>query len=92
MKSTYRAAHILVNAKYEADDLLRKLAGGAEFSELAKKFSSCTSAKSGGDLGPIRLGKAHEEFETACLELKIGEITKVPVRTPFGYHIIKRIE
>ena len=90
MKS-YKAAHILVSAKYEAEDLLAKLKKGSDFSELARKFSSCSSAPKGGDLGELKLGKAHEDFEEATLNLKIGEITKAPVRTSFGYHIIKRL-
>jgi peptidyl-prolyl cis-trans isomerase C len=90
MKS-YRTAHILVNAKYEAEDLLRKLNTGSDFAEMAKKHSTCTSAVNGGDLGEIKTGKADSDFEEASLNLKIGEVTKVPVRTRFGYHLIKRL-
>lgn len=88
---SYKAAHILVKAKYEAEDLLLKINKGADFSELARKFSSCASAPNGGDLGEIKIGKAHEDFEEASLKLKIGEVTKTPVRTSFGYHLIKRL-
>ncbi|MCC2680047.1 MAG: hypothetical protein K0R29_2623 [Pseudobdellovibrio sp.] len=88
---SYKAAHILVDSKYQAEDLLKKLKTGSEFSELARKFSSCASAPHGGDLGEIRVGRAHEDFETAVLKLKPGQITEEPVRTPFGYHIILRL-
>ena len=88
---SYRAAHILVKAKYEAEDLLLKLKSGSDFSHLAKRFSSCTSAANGGDLGEIKVDLADMEFEEATLELKVGEITKIPVRTRFGYHLIKRL-
>lgn len=88
---SYRAAHILVKAKYEAEDLLLKLKEGSDFSQLAKRFSSCTSAANGGDLGEIKVDLADMEFEEATLELKVGEITKTPVRTRFGYHLIKRL-
>ena len=88
---SYHAAHILVSAKYEADDLLRKLKEGAEFSTLAKKFSTCASAASGGDLGEIKAGKADPDFEEAALALKPGETGKSAIRTKFGYHIIKRL-
>lgn len=88
---SYRAAHILVRAKYEAEDLLLKLKSGSKFEDLAKRFSSCTSAANGGDLGEIKIGSADMEFEEATLNLKINEITKSPVRTRFGYHLIKRL-
>ena len=88
---TYKAAHILVASNYVAEDVLRKLRMGSEFSELARKFSTCTSSVNGGDLGEIKIGKAHEDFEEAALKLKIGDISKAPVRTPFGYHLIKRL-
>ena len=88
---SYRAAHILVSAKFEAEDILRKLNEGAEFAILAKKFSSCSSAANGGDLGEIKITKADPEFEEAVLALKPNEIGKSAVRTKFGYHIIKRL-
>lgn len=88
---TYRASHILVTAKFEAEDVIRKLKEGADFSALAKKFSNCPSAPGGGDLGDIPLGKADADFEEAVLKLKPGETGFNPVRTKFGYHIIKRI-
>lgn len=86
----YRASHILVKAKYEAEDLLLKLKSGSKFEDLAKRFSTCTSAANGGDLGELKIDLAEMEFEERTLELKIGEITKIPVRTRFGYHLIKR--
>lgn len=86
-----RASHILVKHEYEALDLQRALANGKSFEELAKKFSSCPSAPSGGDLGFIKPGKTVEEFEEALMGLKVGEVSK-PVRTRFGYHLIKRTE
>ena len=88
---TYKAAHILVRAKYEAEDLLLKLKSGSNFESLAKRFSSCTSAANSGNLGEIKLGQADMEFEEAVLNLKIDEVTKTPVRTRFGYHLIKRL-
>lgn len=91
IKKTYRAAHILVSSKYQAEDILKKLRMGSEFSELARKFSTCASAVRGGDLGELKIGKAHEDFEEAALKLKPGETTDTPVRTSFGYHIIMRL-
>ncbi len=88
---TYRAAHILVAAKFEAEDILRKLKEGVDFESLAKKFSRCSSAANGGDLGEIKTGKADADFEEAALALKPGETGISAIRTKFGYHIIKRL-
>lgn len=88
---TYRAAHILLKAKYEAEDLLIKLRAGSEFDVLARRFSTCTSAAKGGDLGEFKIDQADMEFEEAALQLNVGEVTKAPVRTRFGYHLIKRL-
>jgi peptidyl-prolyl cis-trans isomerase C len=86
-----RASHILVNHLFEAEDILRLLGEGKDFAKLAIQFSKCSSAKEGGDLGFIAPGKMDEDFEEAVLALRIGEQTKKPVRTKFGYHIIKRL-
>ena len=88
---SYKAAHILVKAQFEAEDILRKLKEGSSFEDIARKFSSCRSAPNGGELGEIKMGKAAEEFEEAALKLKPGEISQKPVRTSFGYHLIKRL-
>ncbi|MBC7467440.1 MAG: peptidyl-prolyl cis-trans isomerase [Bdellovibrio sp.] len=87
----YHAAHILVKHAYEAEDLIKKLAEGKSFEELATKFSNCQSAKNQGDLGQIAFGKADPDFEEAVELLKPGQITKKPIRSRFGFHIIKRI-
>lgn len=88
----YRAAHILVTHEYEAEDLLKKLARGENFEDVARKYSSCSSAPNGGHLGLIKIGKAAEEFEEAALSLKPDQTTPKPIRTRFGYHIIKRLK
>lgn len=85
-----KARHILVNHEYEAKDILLKLKEGKIFEELAKDFSQCPSAKSGGDLGEFTKGKMVPAFEKALLKLQENEISGV-VKTQFGYHIIKRI-
>ncbi len=88
--NTYHVLHILVKARFEAEDLLKKLNEGSDFSELAKKFSTCGSAPLGGDLGPLKLGQADEDFETAALALLVGETSRTPVRSKFGYHLLRR--
>lgn len=87
-----RASHILVKHQYEADDILRALNGGKTFEELAQRYSQCPSGKDGGDLGFFARGRMDEDFEEAVFSLKPGEITRKPVRTKFGYHIIRRTE
>jgi len=64
--------------------------GGAKFEDLAKKHSTCPSGKRGGNLGPFGRGQMVKPFETAAFDLGVGETTKEPVKTQFGYHIIKR--
>ena len=87
----YHVRHILVKYQYEAEDIQRLLEKGKSFSELAIQFSICNSAKNGGDLGPIAEGKADPDFEEAALQLKTGEITKKPIRSRFGFHLIQKI-
>ena len=83
-------SHILVRHQYEAEDILRALESGKSFEELARKHSTCPSAAEGGSLGTFGLGRTDEDFEDAAFVLNVGETTKKPVRTKFGYHIIKR--
>ena len=87
----FHVHHILVKHQYEAEDIQKKITTEKSFAELAKKFSVCSSAPNGGDLGIIQIGKADADFEEAALLLKPGEITKKPIRSRFGFHIIKRI-
>ena len=95
-----KPAHILLhvkqdedNAKLEAarikaDSLYRVLQKGANFAELAKKYSQDPgTAKNGGELPWIQPGQTFQEFEDAAYALKVGEMSK-PVKSPVGYHII----
>jgi len=86
-----RLRHILVKHEYEARDLERKLESGSSFEDLAKKFSSCPSSASGGDLGDLtgKLSRLDEDFLEAAKKLQPGERSG-PVRTRFGYHLILR--
>ncbi|MFX1452497.1 MAG: peptidylprolyl isomerase [Promethearchaeota archaeon] len=84
-----RASHILVPKLSLAQDIKKQLASGVSFNQLAQKFSECPSKKKGGDLGFFRRGEMVKEFEQAVYSMKIGEISE-PVKTKFGYHIIKR--
>lgn len=87
--SKIKASHILVKKRSEADRLLKEIQGGAEFTELARNHSLCSSGKKGGSLGFFTRGKMVKEFEKAAFSLAKGELSDV-VKTEFGYHIIKR--
>ena len=84
----FNASHILVKEEDEALQIIEKLKIKSEFSKLAKSYSIGPSKKNGGNLGWFRSGQMVKEFEEAVLKLKKGEITKKPVKTKFGYHII----
>ena len=85
----YNASHILVKEKNDAINIIEKLNDKDDFSSLAIKFSTGPSGKNGGNLGWFVSGKMVPEFEKATFELKKGEFTKNPVKTKFGFHIIK---
>ncbi len=85
-----KAKHILVQQEFDATDLLKKLAEGKTFEELAQAFSQCPSGKEGGDLGEFGKGSMVKSFEDAAFALEVGQTTSQPVRTQFGYHLIQR--
>lgn len=79
------------NAKKKAEEVIEKLNKGEDFSELAKTYSKDDSNKdNGGALGKFNKGDMVSEFETAAFALKVDEYTKEPVKTSYGYHIIKK--
>ncbi len=84
-----RASHILVKTEEDAKKILERLKKGEDFAKIAKKSSiDPGSAKNGGDLGFFSAGQMVPEFEAVAIKLKPGEISE-PVKTKFGYHIIK---
>ena len=84
----FNASHILVKNEKEAFEILKKLKNKVKFSELAKSQSIGPSSKNEGKLGWFSSGQMVKEFEKATFSLKKGEITKIPVKTQFGFHII----
>lgn len=85
------AAHILVTEEEKAKELTEQLNDGADFAELAQENSEDTgSAAQGGEV-TFSKGEMVPEFEEAALALKEGEMTKEPVKSSYGYHIIKMI-
>lgn len=87
----YHSRHILVATEQEAKDIIAKLKNGGKFEELAK-VSKDGSANNGGDLGWMTPGKLVKPFADAMVALKNGEITQTPVKTEFGFHVIKMEE
>jgi len=86
----YRARHILVEKEDEAKALIAQIKGGAKFEDLAKKNSKDPgSGANGGDLDFAAPGAYVPEFSQAMVKLKKGEMTDTPVKSQFGYHIIK---
>ncbi len=86
----YRARHILVEKEEEAKALIAQIKGGAKFEDLAKKNSKDPgSGENGGDLDFAAPGAYVPEFSQAMVKLKKGELTETPVKSQFGWHIIK---
>jgi peptidyl-prolyl cis-trans isomerase C len=85
-----RVSHILVDKHSKALEIISKIREGQDFKAMAQQFSSCPSAKKGGDLGFFGKGQMVAEFEKAAFALNVGQMTNDPVKTKFGYHVIKR--
>jgi len=91
MVDKVHCVHILVKTEQDAKAILEQLNKGANFSKIAMEKSLCPSGKKGGDLGVFGRGRMVREFENAAFALQKGQ-TSQPVRTEFGWHIIKRLE
>jgi peptidyl-prolyl cis-trans isomerase C len=85
----YKARHILLEKEDDAKQIITKLKGGAKFEELAKQSKDPGSAANGGELGWAPADTYVPEFSSALQKLKKGELTDVPVKTQFGFHIIR---
>lgn len=75
-------------AKKRAEEVLKKVEAGEDFSKLAKEYSEDSSAADGGELGKFTKGQMVQEFEDAAFALKPGQTSKI-IETQYGYHIIK---
>lgn len=84
------ARHILSKTEQESKSLKAKLDKGADFAQLAKKFSQCPSSKKGGDLGEFRRGQMAKAFDDVVFKKPVLKIHG-PVKTKFGYHLIQTI-
>lgn len=85
------ASHILVKTETEALACLTYMKNGKTFEELAMEKSMCPSKKRGGSLGWFGRGMMVPEFEKACFSAKKGDVVG-PVKTQFGYHLIKIVD
>ena len=86
-----KCSHILVKKQSEALSIIERIKNGESFTNLAKELSiDKGSGKKGGDLGLFGKGMMVKPFEEAAFKLKKGEMTTEPIKTEFGYHIIKR--
>ena len=89
----YHVEHILVEKESDAKAIITQLKSGANFEGIAKaKSKDPGSAKNGGDLGWVSDQSLVPEFSKAMVQLKNGQITDKPVKTQFGYHIIKVVD
>lgn len=91
MVDKIRCAHILVEKQSQALIVLERLKKGEDFAKIAQEVSQDGSRRRGGDLGWFGRGVMVREFEQAAFALQKGQISE-PVKTQFGYHIIKRLD
>jgi peptidyl-prolyl cis-trans isomerase C len=86
----YRARHILVEKEDEAKDIIKSIKGGAKFEDIAKKSSKDPgSGANGGDLDWANAASYVTEFSEAMITLDKGQMTETPVKSQFGWHIIR---
>ena len=85
----YHARHILVEKEDDAKAIIAKLKGGAKFEDLAKQSKDPGSAANGGDLDWAPPTAFVKPFSDAMIALQKGQVTETPVKTQFGYHVIK---
>ncbi len=84
-----KARHILVKTEDEAKAIIKELDGGADFAELAKQKSTGPSGPRGGDLGYFGKGQMVPAFDKAVFALEKGKHSTEPVKSNFGWHVIK---
>ncbi len=88
-----RLSHILVSTEEEAKDVIKRLEKGNDFEELAKNISlDPVTNVTGGDLGTFGPGELLPEFSDVVQKIKVGEFSHTPVKTTYGYHILKKTQ
>ena len=86
----FNVHHILVGSELEAIRIIDRIHSVSSFQELAKKYSTDPSALNGGDLGWVNANELDPQFSKALIQMQNGEVSRVPVKTKFGWHIILR--
>lgn len=84
-----RARHILVDTREEAEAIIRELEAGGDFEAIARERSKDGAGAQGGDLGYFGPGQMVPEFEKAAFALEVGQFSREPVQTQFGFHVIR---
>ena len=87
---TAKASHILVDTEEKCEKLKQEIADGTDFADIAKEHSSCPSGKQGGDLGEFGPGQMVKEFDEVVFSSEVN-VVHGPVKTQFGYHLLKII-
>ncbi len=88
----FKASHILLKDEQSAKAVIAEVSGGADFAEVAKAKSTGPSGPNGGDLGWFNEKSMVPEFSAAVMKMNAGDISTEPVKTQFGYHVIKLME
>jgi peptidyl-prolyl cis-trans isomerase C len=88
-RAEVRARHILLDSEEEAGEAIAALDAGADFAELARTRSLGPTAEQGGDLDYFTRDNMTPEFAEAAFGLEVGEYSRTPVKTQFGWHVIK---
>ena len=84
-----RARHVLLKTETDAKNVIGHIDAGKAFEAAAKEFSTGPSAANSGDLGYFKRGDMVKPFSDAAFAMKAGEVTPIPVKTRFGWHVIK---
>jgi len=90
-RATASARHILVASKEQCGQIKTDIEDGADFAELAKQHSSCSSAQKGGDLGQFKEHQMAKAFNDVVFSAELHKVHG-PVKTQFGYHLIEITE
>ena len=85
----FNARHILVETETVAKAVIKEIADGADFAKVAKEKSTGPSGSNGGSLGWFKAKTMVPAFANAVKAMKKGDVSKAPVKTQFGYHVIK---
>jgi peptidyl-prolyl cis-trans isomerase C len=87
-----KARHILVKEEAQAKEIIEKLSQGGDFAALAKEFSIDATKERGGELNYFVKQEVVPEFGDAVFAMKPKDVSKKPVKSPFGYHVIEVLD